>query len=117
MHNLDALELNLDQLTKNVTNDDSKDNIDTIKLLCQNPACTHHLSTRFQILADILVFLKNNASQLSFTKSQYQKINGLFQKGAFKIVTISDIFNRTRIFNFHFVDLIKIKKTAIVFEI
>lgn len=62
-------------------------------------------------MANIYVFLKNNASQPPFIESQYKEINGLFEKNAFKVFSILDISSRMRIFNSHFID--KIKNTGI----
>lgn len=51
-----------------------------------------------------------------FTKLQYKKINSLLKKNIFEIISISDIFNRIKIFNFYFIDKIKNKKTAMGFK-
>lgn len=110
------MKLDLVQSAKEDINDDNRDNIDVVELSCQNPAHTHFLPTRFQYMANISVFLKNNVSQPSFTKSQYKEINGLLEKGAFKVISILDVFNRMRIFNSRFIDEIKNKRTAIVFK-
>ena len=67
-------------------------------------------------MADISIFLKNNASASFFTKSQHKEINGLLEKSAFEVILISDVPSGMRIFNSHFVDEIKNKGTATSFE-
>ena len=116
LHDLDALESDFDQPDKEVTGSDNRYNIDVAKLLHRNPARTYRLSTRFQYMADIFVFLKNNASKPPFTNSRRKEINGLLEKGVFEVVTISDVLSRMRIFNSRFVDKIKNEGTAIAFE-
>ena len=116
-HDLDAPESDLGHPAKKVTNNDNSNDIDVTKLPHQNPACIHHLPTRFQNIANISVFLKNDdTSQFFFTKSRSKKINSLLKKGAFKVVTISDILSGMRIFNSCFVDEIKNEGIATAFE-
>ncbi len=67
-------------------------------------------------MADISILLQNNASQPHFTESRRKIINGLLEKNAFEVVEILDIPRGMRIFNSHFVDEIKNKGTATVFE-
>ena len=67
-------------------------------------------------MGDISVFLKNNASKLSFTKSQRKEINGLLEKSAFKVISILDVPSGMRIFNSCFVDGIQNKGTATAFK-
>ncbi len=66
-------------------------------------------------MADISVFLKNDAFGPFIIESQCKKINGLLEKGAFKVISISDIPSRMRIFNFCFIDEIKNKTIAMAF--
>lgn len=54
----------------------------------------------------MFVFLKNTAFQPFFTKSQYKKINDLLKKTTFEGDSILDVFNKIKIFNFHFIDKI-----------
>lgn len=79
-------------------------------------AYTHKLSIRFQFLIDISVFFKNNASKFLFIKSRFKKINDFVEKDAFKVISISNISIKIRIFISHFMDEIKNEKTAIAFE-
>ena len=67
-------------------------------------------------MADISILLQNNASQPHFTESRRKIINGLLEKNAFEVVEILDIPRGMRIFNSRFVDEIKKKGTATVFE-
>ena len=70
LHDLDTPEFNLDHSANEVTNSDSDNDIDATKLSHRNLARIHYLPTRFQNIADISVFLKNNnTSQFSFTES------------------------------------------------
>lgn len=64
----------------------------------------------------ISVFLKNNASKPPFIESQCKKINSLFQKDAFKVISILDVPSIIKIFNSCFVNEIKNKKIAMTFE-
>lgn len=50
------------QLPKENTNDDNENNIDTTELPCWNPPCTYCILTKFQYIADIIIFLNNNTS-------------------------------------------------------
>ena len=62
--------------------------------------------------------MKNDDTfQLPFIKLQCKKINGLLEKGAFEVVTISDIPSGMRIFNSRFVNEIKNEGIATAFEI
>ena len=116
-HDLDVPKSDLGYPAKKITNNDNSNDIDVTKLPCQNLAHIHHLPTRFQNVADISVFLKNNnTSQLPFTESQCKKINGLLKKDAFKFVTILDILSGMRIFNSCFIDEIKNEEIATAFE-
>ena len=101
---------------KEDTNDDNGDDIDVAKLPRRNPARAYRLPTRFQHMADISVFLKNNASEPPFTESRRKEINGLLEKDAFEIISISDVPSGMRIFNSRFVDEIKNEGTATAFE-
>ena len=116
LHNLDVPESDSYQPAKDITNDDNEDNIDAAELPHQNPARTHCLPTRFQSVANISVFLRSNAFSPYFTESRRQEINGLLEKDAFKIVTISDVPIGMRIFSSHFVNEIKNEGIAIAFE-
>ena len=116
LHDLDALELDLDQPDKEVTSSDNRYNIDAAKLPRRNQACTYRLPIRFQHMVDILVFLKNDTSEPSFTDSRHKEINGLLEKNAFEIFTISDVPSKIRIYYSHFVDEIKNEGTATDFE-
>ena len=51
-----------------------------------------------------------------FVESRKKEINGLFEKGCFEIVSISDVFHETRIFNSRFVDEIKNIDTVDAYE-
>lgn len=116
MHDWDASEINLGQLIKKVINDNNKDNVDQTKLSCPNSDRTYYLLIRFQNVANISIFLKNNNGfQLSFTKS-HKEINGLPEKKVFEVVIISNFFNGIRIFNFRFIDEIKYERTIKIFE-
>ena len=116
LHDLDDSKLDLVQSAKKDTNNNNKDNIDAAELPRRNPGCIYRLPTRFQHMANISVFLKNDASQPPFTKSRRKKINGLLEKGAFKVVSISDVPSGMRIFNSCFVDEIKNEGTATAFK-
>ncbi len=104
------------QSAKEDTNDDNGDDIDAAKLPRRNPARAYRLPTRFQHMADISVFLKNDASGPPFTESRRKEINGLLEKGAFEVISISDVPSGMRIFNSRFVDEIKNEGTATAFE-
>lgn len=67
-------------------------------------------------MADIFVFLKNNIFKNFFTKLQYKKLNGLHKKDFFKVILISNILSKIKIFNLCFVNEIKNKKEAIIFK-
>lgn len=110
------LKSDLVQLAKKDINDDNEKNINAAKLPCQNLACTHRLPTRFQHIANISIFLKNQASKPSFTNSEQKEINSFSEKDTFKVILISDVSNRMRIFHSYFVDEIKNERTATVFE-
>ena len=66
---------------------------------------------------DISIFFQNdfqndhllmqNSVPGPFVKSRKKKINELFEKGCFEIVSTSDVFHEVRIFNSRFVDEIK----------
>ena len=116
LHDLDDSKSDSGQSAKEDTNDDNGDHIDAAKLPRQNPARTYRLLTRFQHMANISVFLKNDASQPPFTESRRKEINGLLDKDAFKVVSISDVPSRMRIFNSCFVDEIKNEGIATAFE-
>lgn len=116
LHDSDDSKSDLIKLVKEDTNDDNRDDINAVELPRQNPTCTHRLSTRSQYMANISVFLKNDASEPPFTKSQHKEINNLLEKGAFEVISISDISSRMRIFNSCFVDKIKNKGPATAFE-
>ena len=116
-HDLDAPKSDLGPPVKEVIHSDNGNDIDATNLLRRNPACIYYLPTRFQNVADISIFLKNDdISQLPFTESRYKEINSLLEKGAFKFVTISDISIKMRIFNYCFVDEIKNEGIATAFE-
>ena len=51
-----------------------------------------------------------------FVKSRKKKINGLFEKDCFEIISASDVFHETRIFNSRFVDEIKNIGTVDAYE-
>lgn len=71
-------------------------------------------------MADISVLLQDNlvdaSTTPSFTDSRQKEIDGLLEKGVFKIVSISKVPTGTRIFNSRFVDKIKNVGTATAFE-
>lgn len=67
-------------------------------------------------MANISVLLKNDAFKPFFTGSQRKKINGLLEKDTFKVISISDILGKMRIFNSCFIDGIKNEAIATVFE-
>ena len=71
---------------------------------------------RFQYMANISVFLKNDAFEPPFTDSRRKEINGLLEIGTFGVVTISDVSSRMRIFNSRFVNEIKNERTTTAFE-
>ena len=65
---------------------------------------------------DISIFFQNDQLLMQhmqdpapgpFVESRKKEINGLFEKGCFEIVSASDVFHGTRIFNSRFVDEIK----------
>lgn len=115
---MDAFKSDSLQPVIKVTNDDNKDNINQAELPCRNPARIYHLSTRFQNVANLSVFPNNDdISKPLFTKSQRKEINGLLEKRAFEVVTISDVTSGIRIFNSRFVDKIKNERTVTAFEI
>ena len=116
LHDSDDLKSDLVQLVNKDTNDDNRGNIDATELPRRNLACTPKLPTRFQHTADISVFLENNASESLFIESRRKEINGLLEKNAFKVISISDISSGMRIFNSCFVDEIKNEGTATAFE-
>jgi hypothetical protein len=57
-----------------------------------------------------------NSVKPSFTESRQKEINGLFERGVFKIIDEADIPKGTRIFNSRFVDEIKNPGTDQAFE-
>lgn len=117
LHDLDASTPDLPQPANEVTNDDNKHNIDQAELPRRNPARTHRLPPRFQNVADISVFLKNDdVTEPPFTESRRKEINGLLENGAFEVVTILDVPSGMRIFSSRFVDEIKNEGTATAFE-
>lgn len=67
-------------------------------------------------MANISVFLKNNISKLLFIESQHKKINSLLEKSIFKVILISNIFSKVKIFNSCFINEIKNKKIVIAFK-
>lgn len=116
LHDSDDSKSNSVQSAKEDINNDNRDDIDAAELPRRNPARTHRLPTRFQHMADISVFLKNDASEPSFTESRRKEINGLLEKGALEVISISDVPSGMRIFNSRFVDEIKNEGTATAFE-
>ena len=80
LHDLDDSKSDLVQSAKKNINDDNGYNIDAAELPHRNPACTYYLPTRFQYMANISVFIKNDAFQPPFTESQHKDINGLLKK-------------------------------------
>lgn len=61
--------------------------------------------------------MKNdNTSETPFIESRRKEINGLLEKSAFEVVTISDVPSGMRIFNSRFVNEIKNEGTATAFE-
>lgn len=104
------------QSAKEDIDNENGNNIDSAELPHQNPACIYKLLTRFQYMANISVFLKNNTFKPSFNKLQRKKINGLLEKDAFIVISISDILSGIKIFNSCFVDEIKNKGIATAFE-
>ena len=82
--------------------------------------------------ADIFIFLQGDSQNDSlmqnmqtsaptpipapFVESRKKEINGLFEKGCFEIVSISDVLHETRIFNSRFVDEIKNIGTVDAYE-
>lgn len=104
------------QLAKEDINNENGNNIDSAELPHQNPACIYKLLTRFQYMANISVFLKNNTFKPSFNKSQRKRINVLLEKDDFKVISISDVLSGIRIFNSCFIDEIKNKGIATAFE-
>ncbi len=104
------------QSAKEDTNDNNGGDIDAAKLPHRNPTRAYRLPTRLQHLADISVFLKNDASGSLFTELQRKEINGLLEKSAFEVILISDVPSGMRILNSRFVDEIKNERTATAFE-
>lgn len=107
---------NFVQLTKKNINDDNGDNINVLELSYRNQDRTYGLPTRFQYIANIYLFLKKNASKLTFTEAQHKEIKSLLDKDTFKVILISDASSKMRIFNYRFVNEIENKGTATPFE-
>lgn len=84
------------------------------------------LPARFQNLADVTIFLQDDhllpsesapfSASGPFTESRQKEINGLMEKGVFRVVPISQVPRNTRIFNSRFVDKVKNIGTAAVYE-
>ena len=57
-----------------------------------------------------------NQGTIAFTNSRSSKINGLLEKGVFRVVNLEDVPQGVRIFNSRFVDEIKHPRTDKAFE-
>ena len=73
-----------------------------------------HLIATETSIADITVFI--NQGITVFTNSRSSKINGLLEKGVFRVVNRGDVPQGVRIFNSRFVDEIKYPRTDKAFE-
>jgi hypothetical protein len=83
------------------------------------------LLLRYQNFADITVFLQDEddsslifvfISILTFAESRRKEINDLLKRQVFEIITISEVSQNVRIFNFRFVDKIKHSDTSQAYE-
>ena len=73
-----------------------------------------HLITTETSITDITVFI--NQGTTVFTNLRSSKINGLLEKGVFRVVNRGDVPQEVRIFNSRFVDEIKHLRTDKAFE-
>lgn len=67
-------------------------------------------------MANISIFLKNDAFEPLFIELQRKEINGLLEKDTFEVISISALPSRRKIFNSRFEDEIKKKRIATAFE-
>jgi hypothetical protein len=76
-----------------------------------------HISIR-QNAVDTIIFIQDSAieSVTSFKESRKKEIDDLLKRGAFQIVSLTDVFPGIRIFNSRFVDKIKHFGTSDAYE-
>ena len=70
-------------------------------------------------MADITIYLQENGGQpgsSQYSASHKKEINGLLEKGVFKVIYLSTVPLGTRLFNSRFIDEVKHPRTNKAFE-
>ncbi len=110
-----------------ITNDESEHDSQNVTSKNQKDILTkstraRRLSTRYQNVADIIVFLQDESDlsistlTLTFSESRRKEINDLVEEKIFEMIIISEVFEDVRIFNFRFVDEIKHSSISQTYE-